>query len=300
LTNQWSQGWGVDKIFTTTNQRAPGLHLSCEDYGLVFRLAENNQGPRLRLDADAEFLGEQPVFNVIAEIKGSALPNEYVVLSAHFDSYDSASGATDNGTGTITMMEAMRILKKAYPNPKRTILVGHWGGEEQGLIGSGAFATDHPEIVSGLQASFNQDNGTWRIDYIRMQGFAEAGNSFGNWFGKIPNEIADNIRLDIPGVPESGGSDHMSWICRGAPGFRLQSHYPEYRQYTWHTNRDTFDKVVHDDLRNNATLTAMLAYLASEDPERVSRVQRTLPPGAQGQAGVWPRCGTPRRSSTGN
>ncbi len=298
LTTNWSAGWGVNKVFTTGQQRVPGLDLSCEDYGLVFRLAENGQGPRLRLDADAEFLGEQPVFNVIAEIKGSEKPNEYVVLSAHFDSYDSASGATDNGTGTITMMEAMRILKQAYPNPKRTIVVGHWGGEEQGLIGSGAFATDHPEIVSGLQASFNQDNGTWRIDYIRMQGFAEAGISFGKWMGKIPNEIADNIRLDIPGVPEAGGSDHMSWICRGAPGFRLQSHYPEYRQYTWHTNRDTFDKIVMDDLKNNATLTAMLAYLASEDPERVSRVQRTLPPNAQGQAAQWPRCGTPRRSST--
>jgi hypothetical protein len=83
----------------------------------------------------------------------------------------------------------------------------------------------------------------------------------------------------------------MSWICRGAPGFRLQSHYPEYRQYTWHTNRDTFDKVVFDDLRNNATLTAMLAYMASEDPQRVSNVKRDMP--------SWPTCGTPRRSTTG-
>ncbi len=297
LTTNWSQGWGVNKVFTTNNTRMPALDLSCEDYGLVFRLAENRQGPRMRLDADAEFLGEQPAFNVVAELKGTTLPNEYIVLSAHFDSFDSSSGATDNGTGTITMMEAMRILKQAYPNPKRTIIVGHWGGEEQGLIGSGAFATDHPEIVNGLQASFNQDNGTWRIDYIRMQGFAEAGESFGKWFGKIPNEIADNIRLDVPGVPETGGSDHMSWICRGAPGFRLQSHYPEYRQYTWHTNRDSFDKIVMDDLKNNATLTAMLAYLASEDPEKVSRAQRVVPPTPQGQPGAWPRCGVPRRSS---
>jgi len=234
---------------------------------------------------------------VVAEMKGTERPDEYVVLSAHFDSWDGASGATDNGTGTITMMEAMRILKAAYPNPRRTIVVGHWGGEEQGLIGSGAFAEDHPEIIRGLQAAFNQDNGTWRIDHIRMQGFAGAGTSFGKWFGKIPNEIADNIRLDIPGVPETGGSDHMSFICRGAPGFRLQSSYPEYRQYTWHTNRDTFDKVVFDDLRNNATLAAMLAYLASEDPETVQRTQRVLPRNAQGNPGSWPRCGTPRRSS---
>jgi hypothetical protein len=297
LTTIWSAGWGVNKIFTANTTRAPMLSVSCEDYGLLFRLAENRQGPRIRLDADAEFLGEQPVFNVVAEIKGSEKPDEYVVLSAHFDSFDSASGATDNGTGTITMMEAMRIIKRAYPNPKRTILVGHWGGEEQGLIGSNAFATDHPEIVAGLQAAFNQDNGTWRIDYIRMQGFAEAGTSFGKWMGAIPNEIADNIRLDIPGVPERGGSDHMAWICRGAPGFRLQSHYPEYRQYTWHTNRDTYDKVVMDDLKNNATLAAMLAYMASEDPIRVSRVQRQLPPDAEGKPAAWPACVPPRRSS---
>lgn len=298
LTNIWSAGWGVNKIFTASTTRAPMLSLSCEDYGLLFRLADNRQGPRIRLDADAESFGEQPIFNVIAEIKGSEKPNEYVVLSAHFDSFDSASGATDNGTGTITMMEAMRIIKAAYPNPKRTILVGHWGGEEQGLIGSTTFAADHPEIVSGLQASFNQDNGTWRIDYIRMQGFAEAGTSFGKWMSKIPNEITENIRLDIPGVPERGGSDHMSWICRGAPGFRLQSHYPEYRQYTWHTDRDTFDKIVFDDLRNNATLAAMLAYMASEDPERVSRVKRELPPDAEGKPTTWPTCPPPRRSST--
>ena len=300
LTTQWSEGWGVNKIFTTNTRRVPALALSCEDYGLLFRLADNKQGPRIRVDADAQFLGEQPVFNVIGELKGTEKPNEYVVLSAHFDSFDSGSGATDNGTGTLTMMEAMRIIKAAYPNPKRTIIVGHWGGEELGLVGSNAFATDHPEVVSGLQAAFNQDNGTWRIEYIRMQGFAEAGESFGRWMSKIPNEIADNIRLDIPGVPERGGSDHMAWICRGAPGFRLQSHYPEYRQYTWHTNRDTFDKIVFDDLRNNATLTAMLAYLASEDPQKVSRAQRQLPPDAQGQPARWPECSIPRRSTPGS
>jgi hypothetical protein len=300
LTTNWSAGWGVNKIFSTNNQRIPALDVSCEDYGLLFRLAQNRQSPRLRLDADAQFLGEQPVFNVVAELKGTEKPDEYIVLSAHFDSWDSSSGATDNGTGTITMMEAMRILKAAYPNPKRTIVVGHWGGEEQGLIGSGAFAEDHPEIVRGLQAAFNQDNGTWRIDYIRMQGFADAGTSWGKWMGRIPNEIADNIRLDIPGFPETGGSDHMSFICRGAPGFRLQSSYPEYRQYTWHTNRDTFDKVVLEDLQNNATLAAMLAYLAAEDTQLVGRAQRSLTPQTPGQPAVWPRCGTPRRSSTGN
>jgi len=211
---------------------------------------------------------------VIGEIPGTELPDEYVLLSAHLDSWDAGSGATDNGSGTVMMMEAMRILKETYPNPRRTILVGHWGGEERGLIGSNAFAEDHPEVVDGLQANFNQDNGTWRIDFIRMQGFTGAGEHFGRWFSAIPDDITQHIELDVPGVPERGGSDHMAFICRLAPGFRLQSNYPDYRQYTWHTEIDTYDKLVFDDLRNNATLAAMLAYMASEDPVRMETEPR--------------------------
>jgi carboxypeptidase Q len=218
-----------------------------------------------------------------------------VLLSAHLDSWHAASGATDNGTGTILMMEAMRMLRAHYPNPRRTIVLGLWGGEEQGLIGSNAYAEDHPEVIDGLQAAMNQDNGTWRVDYIRMMGFTGAGAHFARWFSAIPNQITDFIELDIPGVPEFGGSDHMAFICRQAPGFRLQSSYPEYRQYTWHTNRDTYDKVVWDDLRNNATLAAMLAYMASEDPERVPRDVRVLP-GTTGPQSNWPGCNTARRS----
>jgi len=296
LTANWSNGWGANKIFDTDTDRIPSVHLSCEDYGLLHRLASRSQGPRLRLDARSEALGPVPVFNVVAELKGSTWPDQYVLLSAHLDSWDGASGATDNGTGTLTMLEAMRLLKAAYPNPKRTILVGHWGGEEQGLIGSRAFAEDHREVAEGLQAMFNQDNGTWRVDYIRMMGLSGAGASFGRWFGRIPREITSLVTLDIPGEPERGGSDHMSLLCEGGPAFRLQSHYPDYRQYTWHTDLDTYDKIVFDDLRNNATLAAMLAYLASEDPERVPRDRRVLPPGPGGQPQTWPGCGRPRRS----
>lgn len=299
LTARWSRGWGVDKIFSSPTRTVPGVHLSCEDYGLLARLAERGQTPRIRLDAQAEFLEDATAFNVVGRIPGRELPNEYVLLSAHLDSWDGASGATDNGTGTIMMLEAMRLLKAAYPNPRRTILVGHWGGEEQGLIGSTAFAADNAEVVDGLQAAFNQDNGTWRVDFIRMQGFTGAGAHFGRWFSKIPTEITGHIELDIPGVPETGGSDHMSFICKPAPGFRLQSNYPDYRQYTWHTNRDTFDKLVFADLRNNATLAAMLAYQASEDPDRVPRDTRVLPTDSQGRAGQWPQCRPPRRSAGG-
>ena len=298
VTTLWSGGWGVNKIFGSQTDKVPSVDLSCEDYGLVWRLASNGQGPRLRLVADAEARPDQPMFNVVAELKGRELPNEYVLLSAHLDSWHGANGATDNGTGTIMMAEAMRILSKAYPNPRRTILVGHWGAEEQGTIGSRAFAEDHPDIMDGMQVVFNQDNGTWRAELIEGQGFLGAGANLARWLAFVPVEISGNLRLDLPGAQENAGSDHTSFLCRGVPAFRLQSNYVEYRQYTWHTNRDTYDKLVFDDLRNNATLAAMLAYQASEDPNRVPRDQTILPPAPTGQPRSWPTCRPAQRSPT--
>ena len=298
LTSNWSNGYGVNKIFNAYTRKVPTLDLSCEDYGLVFRLAENEQGPVLRVNADAEYLGNVPVFNTIAEIRGTEKPDEYIVLSAHFDSWDGSSGATDNGTGTVTMMEAARILKKVYPNPKRTIIVGLWGGEEQGLNGSRAFTEDNPHIVENLQALFNQDNGTGRVVNISMEGFMGAGEFFGRWLSQIPNEITQHIRLDLPGTPRSGGTDHASFVCHGAPAFNLSALHWEYWNYTWHTNRDSFDKIVFDDLKNNATLTAMLAYLASEEPERIGREMRDMPINPRtGTKASWPACQPAHRSA---
>jgi len=289
------QGWGTYKISTTIAEKIPEVGLGCEDYGLVFRLAENNQGPILRVNADAEFTGEVPVSNVVAELRGSEKPDEFVVLSGHFDSWDPASGATDNGSATVMMMEAMRILKAVYPNPKRTILAAHWSGEEQGLNGSGAFAADHPEIVSGMQVLLNQDSGTGRVVKISMQGFTGAGNSFRQWLSQMPNEMTRDINLVDPGTP-GGGSDEMSFVCHGVPAFSLNSQGWDYEAYTWHTNRDTFDKLIFDDLKYNAMLVAMLAYLAAEDPRRVPREHATTIDPKTGRPTPWPSCGPPARN----
>ena len=295
-TTLWSNGWGVNKIFGAVSDRVPSVDLSCEDYGLLHRLASNNQGPKVRFTAESQSTpAEVPMFNVVAELKGRELPNEYVLLSAHLDSWHGATGATDNGTGTLTMLEAMRILKAAYPNPRRTILAGHWGGEEQGTIGSKAFAEDHKNVMDGLQVAFNQDNGTWRVEILEGQGFLKASSNLAKWVAQLPAEMTDSVKLQVPGPQANSGSDHTSFLCRGAPAFRLQSSYSEYRQYTWHTNRDTFDKIVFDDLKNNATMAAMLAYAASEDPERTARDQAQLT-GPTGAPRAWPNCGTARRS----
>jgi carboxypeptidase Q len=296
IGGNWEAGWGVSKIFDAQTTTIPSVELSCEDYGLLARLAEHGQGPRVRVDAQAEFPGDAPMFNVVAELRGSELPHEYVILSAHLDSEQGATGATDNGTGTIMMLEAMRMLKAAYPHPRRTILAGHWGGEEQGLVGSHAFAEDHPDIVANLQALFNQDNGTWRVAYVETQGFLKATGNVARWLSLVPREITDELRLGLPGEQANTGSDHSSFVCQGAPGFRLQSDYGEYREYTWHTNRDTYDKIVFDDLESNAVLAAILAYAASEDPERVSRDRALLGPDPiTGAPRQWPTSCAPAR-----
>ena len=299
VTNLWSNGWGVDKVFNARTQRVPTVNLSCEDYGLVYRLAANNQGPTLRLDAQAQFPGDLPAANVMAEMRGRRLPGEYVMLSAHFDSWDAGSGATDNGTGTIVMMEAMRILKAVYPNPRRTILAGHWSGEEQGLNGSRAFAADNPRIVENLQALFNQDNGTGRIANFSYQGLTGVGPYFTRWFAAMPKLLTDSLTIADPGLPSGGGTDNASFVCAGAPAFGLGSLGWEYGTYTWHTNRDTYDKLVFDDVRRNAVMTAMLVYLASEEPQRLPRDRRTEFPVNQqtGQPGSWPVCQQPARNT---
>jgi len=273
LTSRPKDAYGTREIFETYNTRAPAVSLSCEDYGLVFRLTERGDDPRLRLELDSKLLGEQPVSNTIATIPGTEKPNEYVLLSAHFDSWDGSSGATDNGTGSILMMEVMRILKQVYPRPKRTIRVGHWTGEEVGLVGSRAYREDHPEVVAGTQALFNQDNGTGRIERFGGLGFPNATERARTWFDKLPDVLRAGITFAGVGAPGLGGSDDFSFYCAGVPAFALGGVRWNYGNYTWHTDRDTYDKVVFDDLRSNATLVAMLVYLASEDPERTSRTR---------------------------
>lgn len=287
--NNWSQGFGVDKVFGANTKKVPTINLSLEDYGLVYRLAKFGNKPTLNITSESKELGTVPTYNTVAEIKGKQKPNEYVMLSAHLDSWDAASGATDNGSGTIVMMEAMRILKKFYPNPKRTIIAGHWGSEEQGLNGSRAFAEDHPVVIKNLQALFNQDNGTGRVVNLSGSGFANAEKFITRWLTKVPDTIKNQIKTSFPGMPGGGGSDHASFVAVGAPGYSLSSLSWDYGTYTWHTNRDSYDKLVFDEIRNNAILTAILVYMACEDNEKFTNEKAELPVNPRtGQKATWP------------
>ena len=277
LASPTGGAWGTWTVYDTKNTTALGIAMSCEDYGLLYRLTERKQGPQLRVNAESESLGRFRSTTRFGSIKGTEKPNEYVLLSAHFDSWDGSQGATDNGTGTIMMMEAMRILKQAYPHPKRTIIVGHWPGEEQGLIGSRAFAYDHPEFVRAIAAGFNQDNGTGRIVSTSGVGLPDAGAHMQSWLAKLPQEFQHQIqatpawalrpraerttRRSTATARRCSGSARLSW---------------DYGSYTHHTNRDSFDKIVFDDLKGNATIVAMLAYLASEDPTFITRERADL------------------------
>lgn len=296
VDSYWSKGFGVNKIFGARTKKIPSVDIELEDYTMLYRMVEHGDKPKIHMVAESKDLGRVPTFNTIAEIKGTEKPDEYVILSAHFDSWDGGTGATDNGTGTLVMMEAMRILKKVYPNPKRTILVGHWGSEEQGLNGSSSFVADHPEIVSNIQAVFNQDNGTGRVTSINGAGFLQAYDYMSRWLRAVPDTIRKNIETTFPGWPARGGSDNASFVAAGAPAFSLSSLSWNYWNYTWHTNRDTYDKIVFDDVQSNVILTAILAYMASEDDSKTSKEQVILPiDDKTGEPQTWPTPRVPER-----
>lgn len=297
LSCYWSKGFGVNKVFGAHTTKVPSVDISLEDYTLLYRLAANGDKPQINLLATSKDLGTVSTFNTIARIEGTEKPDEYVVLSAHFDSWDGATGATDNGTGTILMMETARVLKKAYPHPKRTIIIGLWGSEEQGLNGSRAFVADHPEIVKNIQAVFNQDNGTGRVVSISGSGLLNAYDYLGRWLSHVPDSVSRQIETGFPGYPASSGTDHASFLAAGVPAFNLSALSWDYWNYTWHTNRDTYDKIVFDDVENNVILTAVLAYMASEDPQTTSREKRKMPVNIKtGEPQPWPAMRSPQRN----
>jgi hypothetical protein len=296
LSNNWAGGFGANRVFSAGTKNIPNIDLDLEDYTMLHRMVKSGATPEIKVVSTSKDLGTVPTFNTLAMIKGVEKPEEYVILSAHFDSWDGATGATDNGTGTIVMMEAMRILKAVYPSPKRTILVGHWGFEEGGLNGSRAFVEDFPDIVKNTQALFNQDNGTGRVINISGQGFLNSYEYVSRWLSPVPSEIKKHIKTNFPGMPGGGGSDYASFLAVGVPAFSLSSLDWSYRDYTWHTNIDTYDKIVFDDVRSNVILTAILAYMASEDKNKASREKRVMPVNPRtGKEVPWPNTRSPRR-----
>lgn len=255
----------------------PQVVLAVEHYNRMVRILERNVPVKVELNIQTEFHEEAASkgFNVIAEIPGSDLASEVVLMGAHFDSWQSGTGATDNATGSAAMMEALRILKAVGAKPRRTIRLGLWGGEEQGTLGSRAYVKEHfadpanmqlkPEHAK-LAAYFNLDNGTGRIRGVWSQGNLGAMKVFEQW--------ADPLRdlgVSIISPRSVSQTDHVSFETVGLPGFQFVQERLEYNSRTHHSNMDVVDHVVRDEMVQVATVAAVFAYNAAMRSEKLPR-----------------------------
>lgn len=269
----------------------PDIMLAVEDYMTLVRLA--NSGSPVSLDLDLQTaISAKDIkgYNVVAEIIGTdpKLKDEIVMLGGHLDSWQGATGATDNAAGCAVMMEALRIIKTSGLVPRRTIRIALWSGEEQGLLGSRGYVKNHfadPVTMKllpaheKLSAYFNLDNGTGKIRGIYLQGNEAAGPVFTQWLQPFNDLGANTVTIS-----NTGGTDHQSFDAVGLPGFQFIQDEIEYDTRTHHTNMDSYDHLQASDLQQAATIVAAFVYNASTRDEKIPR--KTLPePRPAGQRG---------------
>lgn len=255
----------------------PQVALLTEHYNRLYRMITNGTPVKLELTLSVVFMAPEEGFNVIAEIPGTDLKDEVVMIGAHLDSWHTGTGATDNGAGSSVCMEAMRILKSLGKQPRRTIRIGLWGGEEQGLLGSRGYVKKHlgvredGKIVYTPEAAkfstyFNMDNGTGKFRGIYLQGNEGARNIFKEWLKPFHSMDAATLTSS-----NTGGTDHLSFDGIGLPGFQFIQDPIEYRTKTHHTNLDVYDKAIDDDLKQNAVMMATFAWLAANRDAMIPR-----------------------------
>ncbi len=255
----------------------PAITLAVEHYNRMVRVFEKNVPVKVELNVQTEFHDEtaQNGFNLIAEIPGSDPANEIVLLGAHFDSYPWATGATDNAAGSSVMLEAMRILRTIGAKPRRTIRLGLWGGEEEGLMGSRAYVAAHlvdpdtgrtrPEY-DRLSAYYNVDNGSGRIRGVWLQGNFAAEPIFHQWFQPLRDLGVTTI------APRSvRGSDYASFDDVGIPAFQFMQDRLEYNSRTHHSTMDFYDRLQRDDLVQMAVVVATFAYNTAMHADKLPR-----------------------------
>ncbi|HLO81656.1 MAG TPA: M20/M25/M40 family metallo-hydrolase [Chitinophagaceae bacterium] len=252
------------------------IMVSMEDYMTFCRLAK--AGIPVKLDVDVKTtISKQVVesYNVIAEIPGTdpKLKDEVVMLGAHLDSWQSATGATDNAAGSAVMLEVMRIIKQLGLKPKRTVRLALWSGEEQGLLGSAGYVkktfgeVDKPTPAhEKFQCYFNIDNGTGKVRGIYAQGNAGASKVFSEWLAPFKEMGASTVTLQ-----NTGGTDHGSFQRVGLPGFQFIQDPIEYDTRTHHTNMDSYDHLIADDMKQISTIVASFVYNAAMMDEKFPR-----------------------------
>src|SRR5215468_11073022 len=282
--------WAPDAKLT------PQASLAAEHYNRIVRMVTKGVPVELEVQIAAKFHDQDLMgHNVIAEIPGSDLKDEIVMVGGHFDSWHSGTGATDNGAGSAVAMEVVRILQALNVKPRRTIRIGLWGGEEEGLIGSRAYVEQHfasrpaSEPAAGQQrqqgpltlkpaqekfsAYFNLDNGTGKIRGVYLQGNEAVRPIFRAWLEPFRDLGASTLTSR-----NTSGTDHLSFDAVGLPGFQFIQDEIEYDTRTHHSNMDVYDRIQADDMKQASVIIAGFVYNAAMRNEKLPR--KPLPAGA--------------------
>ena len=274
----------------------PQVSLAAEHYNRIVRMVEKGEKVQLEMQVDVAWTKADSSFNIIAEIPGTDLKDEIVMIGGHFDTWHSGTGATDNSSGTAVCVEAVRILQALGLKPRRTIRIGLWGGEEQGLHGSREYVAEHlasrksndlAGMIMGRNAGpltktplyekfsvyFNNDNGTGRVRGVYMQGNESVRPIFQAILKAANDPIAQTLTIE-----NTGGTDHLAFDGVGLPGFQFIQDPVEYSTRTHHSNMDLYDRLQADDLKQGAVMMAIFAYQAAMRDAMYPRKPMPTPP----------------------
>ncbi len=268
-SNGASRAWNAKPVL-------PEMELGAEHLNRLIRLLDGGKTVGLEMEMDNVYLmADSTENNVIAEIPGSDLKDELVILGAHMDSWHAATGTTDNATGSAVAMEAIRLIKACGLKPRRTIRLVLWSGEEQGLLGSRAYVKNHfgnrltmklkPEQAK-VSAYFNLDNGAGKIRGIYAQGNFAAIPIFTSWFSPFHDLGAEAVN-----IRNTGATDHISFDEIGIPGFQFMQDPLEYGSRSHHTNMDSYERVNANDLMQASIIMASFVYHAAISNEKFPR-----------------------------
>ena len=250
----------------------PEIAMPIEDHGRMVRLLEKGRKVEMELELINRFSDEREVHNIYAEIPGTdpKLKDEIVLLGGHFDSWHGGTGAADNASGCIVMIEAMRILKELGFKPKRTIRLALWGGEEQGLYGSRGYLEqflykDQKKLpgFDKFALYLNMDNGSGRFRGIYLEQNDAATAFFEAWM-----KFIEPLGFQYLSPRTTGGTDHQTFTRYGLPAYQFIQDKLEYGR-TYHTVMDTYERLSLSDLKVDATIVAWLAACAANDPGRI-------------------------------
>jgi hypothetical protein len=258
----------------------PGVIMAAEHYGRIVRTVEKGVPVTLEIDMQNRFYDKDlNSFNIVGEIPGTdpQRRDEVVMLGAHFDSWHAGTGATDNAAGSAVMLEALRILKTLNVPMKRTVRIGLWTGEEQGLLGSRAYVRDHFGTVDStgphlkpeqakVSAYYNVDNGTGQIRGVYQQGNADVAPIFAQWMTPFKDWGVGTLTMR-----NTGGTDHLSFDAAGIPGFQFIQDPIEYGSRTHHSNQDVYERIQDEDMKRNSVIVASFVYNTANRDAKLPR-----------------------------